>query len=108
MAEERAAKKHAQTSIKFTDEERAEMRERSRELKAGASKADGVSAVLAKIAAMRSFYGTRDIAPRSADSPSGRTTWCSGRSLIAADTNAVREVPDLLVVDLRKFFRRLR
>jgi hypothetical protein len=175
MAEESPAKKRAQTSIKFTDEERAEMRERSRELKAGASEADGESAVLAKIAAMPApdrvmaerlhaiikasapalsprtyyrmpayakdsqivcflqsaqkfktryttlgfsdkakplgrvcFYGTRDIAPRSGDSPSGRTTWCSGRSLIAADAYAAREVPDRLVVDVRKFFRRQR
>jgi uncharacterized protein YdhG (YjbR/CyaY superfamily) len=52
MAEKRAAKKRAQTSAKFTDEERAAMRERVRELKAGASKADGERAVLTKIAAM--------------------------------------------------------
>ena len=52
MAEKKAAKKRAQTSANFTDEERAAMRERVRELKAGASKADGESAVLAKIAAM--------------------------------------------------------
>ena len=52
MAEKKAAKKRAQISAKFTDEERAAMRERARELKAGASKADGESAVLAKIAAM--------------------------------------------------------
>jgi hypothetical protein len=52
MAEEKAAKKRAQTSAKFTDEERAAMRERVRELKAGASKADGERAVLTKIAAM--------------------------------------------------------
>ena len=36
----------------FTDEERAAMRERAQELKAAAGKADGESAVLAKIAAM--------------------------------------------------------
>ncbi|HLY23307.1 MAG TPA: DUF1801 domain-containing protein [bacterium] len=52
MAEKKAAKKRAQTSANFTDEERAAMRERVRELKAGASKADGESAVLTKIAAM--------------------------------------------------------
>jgi len=52
MTEKKAAKKRAQTSANFTDEERAAMRERARELKAGASKADGESAVLAKIAAM--------------------------------------------------------
>ena len=37
----------------FTDEERAAMRERARELKAAAGKADGESDVLAKIAGMR-------------------------------------------------------
>ena len=37
----------------FTDEERAAMRERAHELKAGAEKADEESAVLAKIAAMQ-------------------------------------------------------
>lgn len=36
----------------FTDEERAAMKERARELKAEAAKADGESAVLAKIAEM--------------------------------------------------------
>jgi uncharacterized protein YdhG (YjbR/CyaY superfamily) len=36
----------------FTDEERAAMRERARELKAGAAKADGEKAVLEKIAEM--------------------------------------------------------
>jgi uncharacterized protein YdhG (YjbR/CyaY superfamily) len=36
----------------FTDEERAAMKERARELKAAADKADGESAVLAKIAQM--------------------------------------------------------
>jgi uncharacterized protein YdhG (YjbR/CyaY superfamily) len=36
----------------FTDEERAAMRERAKELKAGAGKADGESDVLAKIAEM--------------------------------------------------------
>jgi len=56
-------KKEPQTSAKsapvtgkavtgFTDEERAAMRERIRELKAGASKADGEGDVLAKIAEM--------------------------------------------------------
>ena len=36
----------------FTDEERAAMKERAKELKAAAEKADGESAVLAKIAEM--------------------------------------------------------
>jgi uncharacterized protein YdhG (YjbR/CyaY superfamily) len=52
MADKKAAKKRAQASAKFTDEERAAMREHARELKAGAGNADGESAVLAKIAAM--------------------------------------------------------
>ena len=57
MAERKSAKKGAQQSAKgntaseeWTDEERAAMKERSRELKAG--KADGESAVLSKIAEM--------------------------------------------------------
>jgi uncharacterized protein YdhG (YjbR/CyaY superfamily) len=37
----------------FTDEERAAMKERAKELKAAANKAEGESAVLAKIAKMR-------------------------------------------------------
>ena len=67
MAETRPAKKSTQQSAKratgkaskgFTDEERAAMRERAQELKAGArrgpgaGKADGESDVLAKIAEM--------------------------------------------------------
>ena len=65
MAERKPAKKGTQKAVKsttvtdkkfegFTDEERAAMRERVQELKAGprAGKADGESAVLAKIAAM--------------------------------------------------------
>ena len=61
MAETKPAKKAAQKSAKrttgkaskgFADEERAAMRERARELKAGAGKADGESDVLAKIAEM--------------------------------------------------------
>jgi uncharacterized protein YdhG (YjbR/CyaY superfamily) len=67
MTEKRAAKKGTQKSAKsanvidkaskgFTDEERAAMRERAKELKAaerlGAGKAGDESAVLAKIAAM--------------------------------------------------------
>ena len=62
MADRKAAKKETKKSPKsttgkalkgFTDEERAAMRERAAELKAAAGKADGESAVLAKIAAMR-------------------------------------------------------
>src|SRR5919198_2599273 len=52
--ETKAARKGMKRSANpkgFTDEERAAMRERVQELKAG--KADGESAVLAKIAAMR-------------------------------------------------------
>jgi uncharacterized protein YdhG (YjbR/CyaY superfamily) len=63
MAERKPAKKETQKSVKsataigrtpkgFTDKERAAMRERARELKAAADKADGESAVLAKIAEM--------------------------------------------------------
>jgi len=62
MAKRKSAKKSAQKSAKsttgkalkgFTDEERAAMRERVRELKAAAGKADEESAVLEKIAAMQ-------------------------------------------------------
>ena len=61
MAETKPGKKGTQQSAKrttgkaskgFTDEERAAMRERAQELKAAADKADGESAVLAKIAEM--------------------------------------------------------
>jgi uncharacterized protein YdhG (YjbR/CyaY superfamily) len=64
MAERKPAKKGTQKSAKsttatgktskgFTAEERAAMRERALELKAEANKADGESAVLAKIAEMQ-------------------------------------------------------
>ena len=63
MAERKPAKKRGQQSAKsttakgtrevFTDEERAAIKERVRETKAAADKADGESAVLAKIAEMR-------------------------------------------------------
>ena len=49
MAEKKPAKK---ASKGFTDEERAAMRERARELKSAARKADGESDVLAKLAEM--------------------------------------------------------
>ncbi len=57
MAERKSAKKGSQTSAEgFTDEERAAMKERARELKAEArankNKADGERDVLAKIAEM--------------------------------------------------------
>jgi uncharacterized protein YdhG (YjbR/CyaY superfamily) len=63
MAERKPAKKGTQKSAKstsvigkaskgFTDEEKAAMRERVKELKAAAGKADGERDVLAKIAAM--------------------------------------------------------
>jgi uncharacterized protein YdhG (YjbR/CyaY superfamily) len=48
--DEKAAKKPAKATKGFTDEERAAMRERAQELKA--DKADGESAVLAKIGEM--------------------------------------------------------
>jgi len=64
MAQKKPAKKDPQksatrttatgkTSKGFTDEERAAMKERAQELKAAAGKAEGESAVLAKIAEMR-------------------------------------------------------
>jgi uncharacterized protein YdhG (YjbR/CyaY superfamily) len=63
MAERKPAKKATQKSAKsttasgkkpngFTDEERAAIKERAKELKAATDKADGESAVLAAIAAM--------------------------------------------------------
>ncbi len=54
-ADKKATKKPAKASEGFTDEERAAMRERAKEVKArpGAGKADGESEVLAKIAEMR-------------------------------------------------------
>lgn len=54
MAEKRRIAEGAQRSAAgFTEEERAAMRERARELKALASKADGERVVLAKIAEMQ-------------------------------------------------------
>jgi uncharacterized protein YdhG (YjbR/CyaY superfamily) len=62
MAERKAAKKGTQRSAKsttgkaskrFTDDERAAMRERARELKAAERRADGESDVLEKIAEMQ-------------------------------------------------------
>jgi uncharacterized protein YdhG (YjbR/CyaY superfamily) len=62
MAENKTAKTRTQQSAKpttgkaskgFTDEERAAMKERAQELKAEAARADGESAVLAKIAEMQ-------------------------------------------------------
>jgi uncharacterized protein YdhG (YjbR/CyaY superfamily) len=60
LAERKTAKKATQQSAKrttkkdttFSDEERAAMKERAQELKAEARRADGESAVLAKIAEM--------------------------------------------------------
>ena len=55
MAERKSAKKGTQksTSTGFTPEERAAMKERAQELKAEAARADGESALLAKVAEMR-------------------------------------------------------
>ena len=54
MAERKPAKKGTQKkSTGFTAEERAAMKERAQELKAEARKADGESALLAKIAEMQ-------------------------------------------------------
>ena len=52
MAGRKTAKKETTTSTGFSKEERAAMRERAQELKAEARKADGESALLAKIAEM--------------------------------------------------------
>jgi uncharacterized protein YdhG (YjbR/CyaY superfamily) len=55
MAEKKAAKQSTKSTTKsqgFTAEERAAMRERAKELKAEANKADGEKALLAKIAEM--------------------------------------------------------
>ena len=48
-----SAKKATQKSERFTDEERAAMKERAKELKAEAQRADGESDLLAKIAEMQ-------------------------------------------------------
>jgi uncharacterized protein YdhG (YjbR/CyaY superfamily) len=53
MAEKKPAGKRTQEGKGFTAEERAAMKERARELKAEAQKADGESALLAKIAEMQ-------------------------------------------------------
>ena len=73
MAERKPAKKGAKktakgttaprnSSTRFTAEERAAMKERAQELKAEARKADGESALLAKIAEMKG--SDRDMAER--------------------------------------------
>jgi uncharacterized protein YdhG (YjbR/CyaY superfamily) len=54
--------KRTAASGKFTNEERAAMKERAQELKAQATKADGERAVLAKIAEMKG--SDRDLAKR--------------------------------------------
>ena len=53
MAEKKAAKRSAQTSKGFTAAERAAMKERAKELKAEAAKADGEKALLEKVAEMK-------------------------------------------------------
>jgi len=52
MSPEKSAPAKSKRSSGFTDEERAAMKERARELKAEAQKADGESALLARIAEM--------------------------------------------------------
>jgi uncharacterized protein YdhG (YjbR/CyaY superfamily) len=52
MAEKKPTKKSTQKSKGFTAEERAAMKERARELKAAANKADGERDLLGKIAEM--------------------------------------------------------
>jgi len=53
MSAKKATKKPAKKSKGFTAEERAAMKERAKELKAEASRADGEKALLGKIAEMR-------------------------------------------------------
>jgi uncharacterized protein YdhG (YjbR/CyaY superfamily) len=53
MSPKKAAKNTTTKSKGFTAEEKAAMRERAKELKAEAAKADGESALLAKIAEMK-------------------------------------------------------
>jgi hypothetical protein len=81
-----SAKKATQKSAKrttgkksdgFTPEERAAMKERARELKGAARKADGESAVLAKIAESKGKVPRRDRragVPHHEDFRSGRYT----------------------------------
>ncbi len=52
MPEGKSGKRATQKSKGFTDEEKAAMRERARELKAGAGDLEGEAAVLARFAAM--------------------------------------------------------
>jgi uncharacterized protein YdhG (YjbR/CyaY superfamily) len=52
-ATQKSTKRTGQTSKGFTAEERAAMKERAQELKAEARKADGESALLAKVAEMK-------------------------------------------------------
>jgi len=52
MSPKKGTQKSGKKSKGFTDEERAAMKERVQELKAGADKVEGESAVLAKIAEM--------------------------------------------------------
>lgn len=52
MSPKKATQESARTSKGFTAEERAAMKERARELKAEAQRADGENALLAKIAEM--------------------------------------------------------
>jgi len=53
MAQQKAAAKSARKSATFSAEERAAMKERARELKAEAAKADGEAALLAQVAEMK-------------------------------------------------------
>jgi uncharacterized protein YdhG (YjbR/CyaY superfamily) len=62
MAESKTAKKRTGSTKGFTADERAAMKERAKELKAEAAKADGEKALLEKVAEMK---GTdRDLATR--------------------------------------------
>jgi uncharacterized protein YdhG (YjbR/CyaY superfamily) len=62
MSAKKATQKSAKSTSGFSAEERAAMKERAKELKAEASKADGESALFAKIAEMQG--ADRDMAER--------------------------------------------
>jgi uncharacterized protein YdhG (YjbR/CyaY superfamily) len=53
MAQQKGAAKRAKKGATFSAEERAAMKERARELKAEAAKADGEAALLAQVAEMK-------------------------------------------------------
>jgi uncharacterized protein YdhG (YjbR/CyaY superfamily) len=64
MAQQKAAAKSARKGATFSAEERAAMKERARELKAEAAKADGEAALLAQVAEMKGSIAHGQAAPR--------------------------------------------